>query len=103
MNINPRSRELCLHELDKYVRFDRPRIFAIYGVYQEDHENLDIICGWGMEWEAEYGGALFYDPSSRATWHSDSADNLVQRYRRIADVRLVRFDTDTDTDTDAVP
>jgi len=94
MKIHASGSELCMHELARYVKADRPRMFAIYGVFQQVSDDLDIICGWGMEWDAEYGGALFYDPSSRATWRSESAEQLLLRYQQIADVRLVRFDTE---------
>ncbi|SFP75418.1 hypothetical protein SAMN05421810_103310 [Amycolatopsis arida] len=87
------SRELCLHTLAQHVREDRPRLFAIYGLHHG--RPLDVVCGWGMEWEPEYGGAIFYDPENRTIWRADSAQRLLVSQQRIAEARLVRFDNGT--------
>jgi len=70
-----------------YVIEDQPHLFAIYGLYRRS--DLGAICGWGMEWDTEYGGAVFYDPVLRQTTLTDSARQLHTRYSAYADARLV--------------
>ncbi|SFA75355.1 hypothetical protein SAMN05216266_101230 [Amycolatopsis marina] len=84
---NDVTRELCLRTLAQYVREDGPRLFAIYGVYHS--LPLETVCGWGLEWDADHGGAVFYDPDTRLTWRADSAQKVLQRYRMVADARIV--------------
>jgi hypothetical protein len=92
---NERTRELCLYTLARHVMEDCPRLFAIYGVLRGDDTRVDLICGWGMEWHHDLGGAIFYDPDSRTTWRSDSAEKLLARYQRVAEARLVWLDEGT--------
>ncbi|WP_020669431.1 hypothetical protein [Amycolatopsis nigrescens] len=79
-----------LRELAEYVRIDKPRLFAIYGLFHGDDDMT--LCGWGMQWDEEFGGALLYDPGSRRTWQSESAEQLLIRYRLVGDARLVWLD-----------
>lgn len=85
-----------LELLAEHAELDRPSLFAIYGSFH--NAEAGEVCGWGMEWDTDYGGALFYEPGTRNIWRSDSAESLLETYRIIADAHLRRLDPEEELD-----
>lgn len=81
------SHATCLHRLAEYAYEDAPQLFALYGIYNSEH--LEFFCGWGMQWPADAGGAIFYDRQDRSTWYGESADAILADHKIFADTRLV--------------
>lgn len=67
---------------------DRPRIFAIHGLYRRA---AVPILGWGLDFP-EDSGAIFTDPAAGSLHHSGSAEQVLRRLSRVADVNLTWLD-----------
>jgi hypothetical protein len=81
--------EKWLPYLADYAAADRPTLFAIYGNYR--NEELGSLCGWGMEWGPSYDITMFYQPDTRQTWRSTTAESVLSSYRIFSDAHLLRF------------
>ena len=76
----------------------RPRMFAIYGIYKKVGEFLpeQPFLGWGIEVDPDngYGGAVFFDPCNRDTYHASSTEAVLKSFRRLGEAHLVWLDTE---------
>ena len=84
------SNEDVLAELDEEVRRDPPRLFAIYGVYDErlSEDEYPGYVEWGLEFPDEEW-AIACGPGS--THISGSAEQMLKSNTLMGEARLVWF------------
>jgi hypothetical protein len=68
---------------------DRPRIFAIHGLYRSGRGGP--ILGWGLDFP-EDSSAIFTDPTAGSLHHSGSAEQVLRLLSMVADVNLTWLD-----------
>lgn len=85
-----------LIELDHEARARKPRLFAVFGVYDRDPETT--FLGWGMEFDLPRQ-AIMWSPDGN-TWHSGSAADILGTHRILGECRLVWLDGSTTKDFD---
>lgn len=80
-----------LTTLAEIAEFERPRLFAMYGL-RHDPDALPIL-GWGMEFQAQES-TLFHLPQGPVTHHTVTADQIARRYARLGEMHLTWFTGD---------
>lgn len=64
----------------------QPRLFAIHGLYKRREQGP--ILGWGMEFP-DGQGAVYTDPTTRATHNGSTAQNVLLHLRIVGEVELI--------------
>lgn len=80
-----------LTTLAEIAEFERPRLFAMYGL-RHDPDALPIL-GWGMQFDAQES-TLFHLPQGPATHHTVTAEQIARRYARLGEMHLTWFSAD---------
>jgi hypothetical protein len=77
---------MTLDDLAQRAEWQRPRLFAVYGL-----SGTREILGWGMDFPGR-DLALLHLPDDSVTHHSSSAERTALSYSMLGDVGLTWFD-----------
>jgi hypothetical protein len=71
----------------------RPRLFAVYGIFDPVGERVPerAFLGWGIDFGGQWGAA-FWNPMEQTTQLSDSAEQILRGHRRTGEAHLVWLD-----------
>ncbi|HWE90554.1 MAG TPA: hypothetical protein VG317_13920 [Pseudonocardiaceae bacterium] len=89
----PLAAIVTMAELASDAEYFQPRLFAIYGV----RRGINAVCpeqpflGWGIDL-GDGEGAFFWDQTGRSAHHSDSAEQVLDIYRRVGEAELKWLD-----------
>jgi hypothetical protein len=88
-----------LDALDETAHHHKPRLFAIYGAFDDPDDPSPEFLGWGMEFP-NLDQAVLYEPGpgpgmlGSDIYYSNSAEKMLKRYDRLGTARLVWFDAE---------